>query len=75
MLFRAQQERQQRDEDLEQQDAVKRHHYAEDIREQISEKEKERVHLRKAYFEEGEKLNKEAKERQAVTSMLPSKRS
>jgi hypothetical protein len=42
---------------------VKRHYYAQDIREQISEKEKERVHLRKTYFEEGEKLNKEAKER------------
>ncbi|CAB4014147.1 Hypothetical predicted protein [Paramuricea clavata] len=59
----AQQERQHRDEQIEKQDAVQRHHYAQDIREQISEKEKERVHLRKAYFEEGEKLNKEAKER------------
>ncbi|XP_028401364.1 cilia- and flagella-associated protein 45-like [Dendronephthya gigantea] len=59
----AQQERQQRDDEVEKQDAVRRHHYAQDIREQISEKEKERVHLRKTYFEEGEKLNKEAKER------------
>lgn len=61
--FRAQQERQQRDDEIEKQGAVRRHHYAQDIREQISEKEKERVHLRKTYFEEGEKLNKEAKER------------
>lgn len=60
---RAQKEQQLKDEDVEKQNASRRQRYAQDIREQISEKEKERVHLRKSYFEEGEKLNKEAKER------------
>ena len=69
-FYRAQQERQYRDEEIEKQDAVRRHHYAQDIREQISEKEKERVQLRKAYFEEGEKINKEAKERCVYQNVL-----
>ncbi|XP_046852993.1 cilia- and flagella-associated protein 45-like [Xenia sp. Carnegie-2017] len=59
----AQQERLQRDEEIDKQSSIRRHRFAQDIREQISEKEKEKVHLRKTYFEEGEKLNKEAKER------------
>lgn len=62
-VLKAQKEQQLKDEDVEKQNASRRQRYAQDIREQISEKEKERVHLRKSYFEEGEKLNKEAKER------------
>lgn len=62
-LCRVQQERLQRDEEIDKQCSIRRHRFAQDIREQISEKEKEKVHLRKTYFEEGEKLNKEAKER------------
>ena len=63
---RAQDEQQMKDENAELQNASRRQHYAQDIREQISEKEKDRVQLRKTYFEEGEKLNKEAKERSVV---------
>jgi len=37
--------------------------YAEDVRTQIKEKEKERVHARQSFFHEGIKLDQEAKER------------
>lgn len=59
----AQNEQQVKDDNAERQSASRRHHYSQDIREQISEKEKDRIQLQKSYFEEGEKLNKEAKER------------
>ena len=41
----------------------KRATYAEDVRTQIKEKEKERVQARKSFFQEGIKLDQEAKER------------
>lgn len=52
-----------KDEALERNMMDKRKHYADDIRNQMREKEKERISHRNAFFEEGVKLDVEAKER------------
>ena len=54
-----------KDEDAEKVAAVRRHQHADDVRLQIREKEKDRIHARNAFFEEGIRLDQEAKERQA----------
>ena len=43
--------------------AVKRHAHAEDVRKQVREKEAEKITARRAFFEEGVKLDQEARER------------
>lgn len=43
--------------------AVRRHQYADEVRQQIREKEKDRIHARNAFYEEGIKLDQEAKAR------------
>ena len=52
-----------KDEDAEKVAAVRRHQHADDVRLQIREKEKDRIHARNAFFEEGIRLDQEAKER------------
>ena len=52
-----------KDEALEKSMTQKRKNYAEDIRTQMREKEKDRIQNRNAFFEEGVKLDMEAKER------------
>lgn len=65
MFFRISAQRGQamKDEALEKNMLDKRKHYADDIRNQMREKEKERIQNRNAFFEEGVKLDLEAKER------------
>merc|ERR1711993_46738 len=48
---------------LEKNKGQRRKHYADEIRQQMREKEKERIQDRNAFFEEGVKLDLEAKER------------
>lgn len=52
-----------KDEQADQDFQKRRTEYAEDVRSQIKEKEKERVQARQAFFQEGIKLDQEAKER------------
>ena len=44
-------------------EATKRHAHAEDVRKQVREKEGEKIAARRAFFEEGVKLDQEARER------------
>lgn len=44
-------------------DAARRHAHAEEVRKQVREKEAEKVMHRRAFFEEGIKLDQEARER------------
>ena len=60
-LYSAQFEQVQKDELVEKEFQKKRTVYAEDVRSQIREKEKERVQARQAFFHEGIKLDQEAK--------------
>jgi len=62
-VLNAQFEEVEREKVVEDQFQQKRATYAEDVRTQIHEKEKERVHARKSFFQEGIKLDQEAKER------------
>jgi len=62
-VLNAQQEQVYKDEEAEIEFQNKRTSYAEDVRTQIKSKEKERVQARQAFFEEGIKLDQEAKER------------
>lgn len=59
----AQQEQMTKDEGAEKVAAVRRHQHADEVRLQIREKEKERIHARNAFFEEGIRLDQEAKDR------------
>ena len=43
-------------------DASRRHKHAEEVRKQVREKEQERVTNRRAFFDEGKKLDQEARE-------------
>ncbi|CAH1796262.1 unnamed protein product [Owenia fusiformis] len=53
-------EKEKREEDTR---AVKQHYHAEDVRTQIREKEQQKIHERNAFFEEGVKLDEEARMR------------
>ena len=44
-------------------DASRRHAHAEEVRKQVREKEADKVMQRRAFFEEGMKLDQEARER------------
>ncbi len=44
-------------------DAQRRHAHAEEIRKQVRKKEEERIGARRGFFEEGNKLDQEAKDR------------
>lgn len=52
-----------KDEEADQVDSVRRHQHAEEVRQQIREKEKDRVKARNSFFEEGIKLDQEARAR------------
>ena len=58
-----QEEQTVKDEEADMVEAVRRHQHAEEVRLQIREKEKDRVKARNAFFEEGIKLDQEAKAR------------
>jgi len=61
--FSAQFEEVKREKETEEEFQNRRAAYAEDVRTQIKEKEKERVQARQSFFQEGIKLDQEAKER------------
>lgn len=63
MVDRAQKEQMIKDEESSKVTAVRRHQYADEVRQQIREKEKERIHARNSFYEEGIKLDQEAKAR------------
>lgn len=44
--------------------AERRHHHADEVRRQVKEKEMEKIQKRQAFFDEGIKLDQEARERQ-----------
>jgi len=62
-VLNAQQEQVVKDEQADQEFQNKRVSYANDVRTQIRSKEKERLHARQAFFEEGIQLDQEAKNR------------
>ncbi|XP_031566387.1 cilia- and flagella-associated protein 45-like [Actinia tenebrosa] len=62
-VLKAQEEQKVKDEESDQVASIRRHQYADEVRQQIREKEKDRVHARNAFFEEGIKLDQEAKAR------------
>ncbi|XP_072165777.1 cilia- and flagella-associated protein 45-like [Diadema setosum] len=64
-VLRAQQEAMERDRMEDQEKKHQRHSHADDVRKQIREKEQLRVSDRNAFFEEGVKINEEARERRA----------
>ena len=53
----------EQDREKEEVSSKRRHEHAEEVRKQVTEKEKEKMMARKAFFEEGIKLDQEAKER------------
>lgn len=62
-VLKVQEEQQLKDEEAEKVDAVRRHQHAEEVRQQVREKEKDRIKARNAFFEEGIKLDQEARAR------------
>ena len=62
-ICRVQEEQLLKDEEAEKVDAVRRHQHAEEVRQQVREKEKDRIKARNAFFEEGIKLDQEARAR------------
>lgn len=52
-----------KDEEADKIQSIRRHQHSEEVRQQIREKEKDRTHARNAFFEEGIKLDQEAKAR------------
>ena len=61
--YRVQEEQTLKDEDADRVEGIRRHQHAEEVRQQIREKEKERIKVTNAFFEEGIKLDQEAKAR------------
>ena len=57
-----------KDEEADKIAAERRHQHADDVRQQIREKEKDKVHARNAFFEEGIRLDQEAKDRWAFVN-------
>ena len=51
-------------------DAARRHTHADEVRKQVREKETDKLMQRRAFFEEGIKLDQEAKERYVRKLML-----
>lgn len=62
-VCRVQEEQTLKDEDADRIEGIRRHQHAEEVRQQIREKEKERIKATNAFFEEGIKLDQEAKAR------------
>lgn len=62
-VLKAQEEQTFKDEDADRIQAIRRHQHAEEVRQQIREKEKDRSKATQAFFEEGIKLDQEAKAR------------
>lgn len=60
-----------KDDEAEKVDAVRRHQHAEEVRQQVREKEKDRVKARNAFFEEGIKLDQEARARWVYINSRP----
>ena len=51
-------------------DAKQRHKHAVEVRKQVREKEEEKITLKRAHFEEGARLDLEAKERSAEVELM-----
>lgn len=62
-MYRAQEEQTFKDEEAEKVQNIRRHQHADEVRQQIREKEKDRIKATNAFFEEGIKLDQEAKAR------------
>ena len=62
-FFRAQKELVEKEKQVESEKRLQRDHYAEEVRVQIRDKEHQRVRARQAFFEEGVKLDEEARQR------------
>lgn len=62
-IHRVQEEETLKDEEADRVEGIRRHQHAEEVRQQIREKEKERIKATNAFFEEGIKLDQEAKAR------------
>ena len=61
--YRVQKELMEQEKKKQEVDAARRHTHAEEVRKQVREKEAGKVMQRRAFFEEGIKLDQEAKER------------
>ena len=68
-ICRVQEEQTLKDEDADRIEGIRRHQHAEEVRQQIREKEKERIKATNAFFEEGIKLDQEAKARCVFSRM------
>lgn len=62
-VLKAQEEQMLKDEEADKIHSIRRHQHAEEVRQQIREKEKERIQATNDFFEEGIKLDQEAKAR------------
>ena len=62
-LTRVQQELMEQDKEKQAKGAQRRHTHAEEVRKQVREKEEGKIAARRAFFEEGIKLDHEAQER------------
>ena len=62
-MFRVQKELMEEERKKQESDAARRHTHAEEVRKQVREKETDKLMQRRAFFEEGIKLDHEAKER------------
>lgn len=62
-IHRVQEEQTLKDEEADRVEGIRRHQHAEEVRQQIREKEKDRIKATNAFFEEGIKLDQEAKAR------------
>ena len=69
-IYRVQEEQTLKDEDADRVEGIRRHQHAEEVRQQIREKEKDRIKATNAFFEEGIKLDQEAKARYVCFSRV-----
>ena len=69
-MFRVQKELMEQERKKQEADAARRHTHAEEVRKQVREKEADKLMQRRAFFEEGIKLDHEAKERYVSTIEL-----
>lgn len=63
-----------KDEEADKIQSIRRHQHSDEVRQQIREKEKDRIHARNAFFEEGIKLDQEAKARWVLPCLVPMRR-
>ena len=69
--YRVQQGLQEAEKKKQSEGLTRRLAHAEEVRKQVREKEKEKISTRTAFFEEGSKLDQEARERWVITTVEP----